>query len=530
MEKGSSSLEKNPELVIGLVGAVGTDLSLVVDVISEVLETVSYSYEEIRFSSLIRDIGRYSNLKEFFEETEDVRIDAHMEACDDLRRRCGRGDILALLATQKIRAIRSNISEASRPLERFAYILNSLKHPDEIKRLRDIYGSSFILVSVYSPKNLRLDVLAKKIAHKHFEGTDTAPYRSIAETLILKDAKSQVDEYGQNVNDAFPLADIFIRMESRSEIFNRLKRAFYLWFQHPFITPTIDEYGIFSARASSLRSSDLSRQVGAIITSKSGDILTSGFNEVPKPGGGVFVDDDGSDSNLDDREFRVGKDTTVSVKEELIGEIVKRLYENKWLSKKSKSISNLVEELLYGSSAEVLKGTRVSSIIEFGRIIHAEMAAITDAARRGVSIQGATLYCTTYPCHMCARHIIASGIDRVVFIEPYPKSMAKDLYQKSLIVDGDVNHINEASNAVRFESFVGVAPRRYMEFFSMPRRKNENGVAVTWNPRNSSPRIVQNFQAYTETEAGWGAWIDSSKELIGIECARKDVWRYKKGG
>lgn len=157
MEKGSSSLEKNPELVIGLVGAVGTDLSLVVDVISEVLETVSYSYEEIRFSSLIRDIARYSPLKEFCEETEDVRIDAHMEACDDLRRRCERGDVLALLATQKIRDIRfqrsgSKEKESPRPLERFVYMLNSLKHPDEIKSLRNIYGSSFLLISVYSPK------------------------------------------------------------------------------------------------------------------------------------------------------------------------------------------------------------------------------------------------------------------------------------------------------------------------------------------------------------------------------------------
>lgn len=61
--------------------------------------------------------------------------------------------------------------------------------------------------------------------------------------------------------------------------------------------------------------------------------------------------------------------------------------------------------------------------------MHAEMFAITDAARRGLSVRDATLYCTTFPCHMCARHIIASGIRKVVYIEPYPKSMAKGALQ-----------------------------------------------------------------------------------------------------
>ncbi|MEJ7655371.1 MAG: deaminase [Chloroflexia bacterium] len=46
--------------------------------------------------------------------------------------------------------------------------------------------------------------------------------------------------------------------------------------------------------------------------------------------------------------------------------------------------------------------------------MHAEMSALLDAGRRGVPVQGATLYTTTFPCHNCARHIVGAGIDRVV--------------------------------------------------------------------------------------------------------------------
>ena len=47
-------------------------------------------------------------------------------------------------------------------------------------------------------------------------------------------------------------------------------------------------------------------------------------------------------------------------------------------------------------------------LTEYGRAVHAEMDALLDAARRGVAVQGATLYVSTFPCHSCARHVIAA--------------------------------------------------------------------------------------------------------------------------
>jgi dCMP deaminase len=60
--------------------------------------------------------------------------------------------------------------------------------------------------------------------------------------------------------------------------------------------------------------------------------------------------------------------------------------------------------------------------------IHAEQNAIIQAAKLGVSIEGATLYCTHQPCSVCARMIINAGIKRVVYQEGYPDDFTLELF------------------------------------------------------------------------------------------------------
>lgn len=54
--------------------------------------------------------------------------------------------------------------------------------------------------------------------------------------------------------------------------------------------------------------------------------------------------------------------------------------------------------------------------------IHAELNAILFAARKGSSIEGATLYCTASPCPDCTKAISQSGIKKVVYAERYDRS------------------------------------------------------------------------------------------------------------
>jgi len=56
------------------------------------------------------------------------------------------------------------------------------------------------------------------------------------------------------------------------------------------------------------------------------------------------------------------------------------------------------------------------------RTVHAEQNAIVQAARFGISIEGATIYCTMTPCYTCAKMIINAGIKRVVCEKDYHAS------------------------------------------------------------------------------------------------------------
>ena len=63
--------------------------------------------------------------------------------------------------------------------------------------------------------------------------------------------------------------------------------------------------------------------------------------------------------------------------------------------------------------------------------IHAEQNAIIQAAKLGVSIEGATLYCTHQPCVICAKMIVNAGIARVVYGEGYPDQFALEIFQEA---------------------------------------------------------------------------------------------------
>ncbi len=63
--------------------------------------------------------------------------------------------------------------------------------------------------------------------------------------------------------------------------------------------------------------------------------------------------------------------------------------------------------------------------------VHAEQNAIIQAARTGISVDGATLYCTHQPCVICAKMIINSGIKKVIFDEGYPDGFSIQMFEEA---------------------------------------------------------------------------------------------------
>jgi len=66
---------------------------------------------------------------------------------------------------------------------------------------------------------------------------------------------------------------------------------------------------------------------------------------------------------------------------------------------------------------------------ELCRGIHAEQNAVVQAAVHGVSIDGATLYCTHQPCVVCTKILINAGVKRIVYANPYPDKLAEEMMQ-----------------------------------------------------------------------------------------------------
>lgn len=477
------------ELFFGLVGPTGTNLDSVCDELSNQLVAVGYNPEIISLSSLITDYSRLS----LPSDNAYKRIKSLMSGGTLLREKSKSGDFVAKLALAAIAAKRkSKTGQSYIPAEKTAYILRSFKRKEEVELFRTIYGKAFNLISIYSSLEDRLDSLSKDLARAAKRRPEAMQHQALE--LINIDANEEGKELGQSVRETFPLADYFVTLKDPSLLRDQLKRFVELVFENPYITPTKDEYAMFLAQAAALRSSDLARQVGAVIVTQEGEVLATGCNEVPKAGGGLYWAEDKAPR----RDMELGYDKNIKIKIELVEELLHKLREAKWLEK---GISTKSSHELYTLATKkyqgVLHDSQILDVIEFGRAVHAEMAAITDAAKRGVSAKGARLFCTTFPCHLCARHLVSSGLAEVIYIEPYPKSRTEELYPDSIAV----NPKHPIQGLVNFIPFVGVAPRRYFDFFQLFRkRKNNEGDIVNWRNEKKEPRVKRFVLSYIMLE------------------------------
>jgi cytidine deaminase len=405
-----------------------------------------------------------------------------MLAGDELRKNSEHNDGVASAILTSIREEREKPNKDDRPI---CFIIDSLKNPKEVAVLDQVYGRNYYTVAVYAPLSSRRENLANKIARSIHQAVEK-PHFDAADILISKDEKG-VGDHGQSVRETFPRADFFIdTADPETDVSQQIKRFIELVFGEPFTTPTIDEYMMFVAKATALRSCDLSRQVGAVLVDKNSAIISSGCNEVPVPGGGFFFE--GRKDTIEDNRDKVEQhDPNFNEIKRSISELLD-VMQQAGLVSKDQTAADLAEQLIHGEHKELTAEARIRNLIEFGRVVHAEMHALAQAAMVGRSVKDATLYCTTYPCHICARHIIAAGVREVVYIEPYPKSLTATLYHREIISERDGTVAESTSDKlVRFRPFMGISPSIYQRVFKHRRRKDSYGAVENWDPSQSSP-------------------------------------------
>lgn len=507
-----------PELVIGLVGPLKCGLERVEGVLDSQLREMGYRTRPIKVSELFKTIGgAFAALpsRESEELAADERYRYYMDAGDALRSILKRNDAALYPVFQRIADLRESLRPSSEAeadaglLTGYAWIINSLKTPEEVLLLRRVYGPRFICIAAHAPREMRLASLSETISESRHRSKIEGS-KALAEELIFRDERGvETNPYGQNVANAFPLADMLIDSTGTPLIQGSLERLLEIEFSHPYLTPTRDEYGMYMAWGASLRSASLGRQVGAAIARADGDIIALGTNEAPRAGGGQYWPGD----NPDGRDYQngTGVDTGSRLRRTLLGNTLEVLLGAGWTpptseraegrrqantadeDRRRQTASHELQRLLDTNADEEVRNLRrsllIQDLMEFFPEVHAEMAALADAARRGVAVGDSTMFCTTFPCHECARVIVAAGIGRVVFLEPYAKSLVQDLYRDAIVVDPG-RHTATHGEKVWFETFVGVAPRRFSDFFQASvARKDAQDRVINWSKADAQPRI-----------------------------------------
>jgi deoxycytidylate deaminase len=489
------------EIFLAVVGHVGSGTSAVADTLQGLLEAREYACEILKAREVIVAWAEAQGLQ-VPEGRKDLAKTARMQDLgDEMREKTEDHAAVARRLIEEIRRRRA----AQRGIEVLpgspvepdgaprAYVLDSLRHPAEVHLLRRVYGDAFALVGVVCDEKER----EKRLTEAFFEFRDRRRPETLREIreFMERDANDAVKPHGQHVRDAFHESDFFVdntppESDPAARTMNEdLGRLVDIISHARVVRPTIAETAMHHAYSAKLRSSCMSKQVGAALVDRSGNVVATGTNEVPKAGGGVYGEGFYSDPRSDSR--CVFRDTPFcsNTREQnfIIDELLQRF-------------PRLTDGRTREEVIRELRRTRIGGLIEFSRSVHAEMDALLSAARIGVSAAGCRLFVTTFPCHYCARHTVTAGVYEVQYIEPYPKSKALELHNDSITTDpsnwvppreADTFEMERQrrderedgpaarehpSGKVLFHPFVGVAPRLYERAFLKDRELKDGAT------------------------------------------------------
>lgn len=476
------------EFVIALVGFAGAGTSTAAKRIAALLGGEEYKVHRIKFSGLIAKLDgqEVQQVEEGVNEGQQsfTRAEQFQDRGDAVRGDYG-NSALASAAIAEIQRLREDANPGE---EKIAYILDSIKHPSEVELLREVYEHSFRLVAVHCSYEKRLARISGELG-------DTAKYAGVdigkVQSFMARDAKDRGNSSGQSVTDAFHQGDFFLDNNTEGPdgagMNLDIKRFLSLILGQGLTRPTASEKAIYVAHASALQSSCLSRQVGAALISDTGQIIGTGKNDPPTYGGGTYSEGSAPDHRCFKWEFDPNGISFVGChndrkKHELYAQI------SDWMgSELSQHLAGEVipENIILGGDTHdenrkrlreglqaafprmaerLAKMPGVRDAIEYSRAIHAEMATLLAAAREGISTRNAIMFVTVFPCHNCARHLVAAGVKAVEYIEPYDKSLAYELHSDAIAGDSPTAGSDDGKHMV-IRPFTGVGPRMYDDFF-----------------------------------------------------------------
>lgn len=289
------------------------------------------------------------------------------------------------------------------------FIIDAFRNPAEVEFFRRY--DQFFLISLFATEETRCSRMMRTIFESSLNAPEDFPnlFKRIDERDWGDDSNIR-ELYKQNVSRCYYMSDISINNDEDTpefniKLFKRFLRYFALIASPGCIQPTKEETFMNLAYSLSLRSSCISRKVGAVVTDKAGFVLGLGWNEVAQTQVGCGLKQ--KQDLINNTEFFsadifkeiITKDDLSQYSEHDAVCFKDVVSENKIKSKLKKS--SLTKE----EQAALLKIINVKRL-EFCRALHAEENAILQVATRGgMGVEGGVIYTTTFPCELCAKKI-----------------------------------------------------------------------------------------------------------------------------
>ncbi|HDV5711125.1 TPA: hypothetical protein RJD49_002849 [Legionella pneumophila] len=458
------------EVIIGIVSPLGTNRKKFLKDLENEFERRGYKVQKISLTT--------ETFKIDCDDSNSFKYFLKMQLCNNIRAKIING-FFAFLACLYISEYRNSLETN---YKKKVFIVDQIKNIFEYEILSHVYGLNFIQISLFSNEIERDRELKNKFSNDvhivndlpNIEIDPKKKYSDIFTNSLIKKIKSLANGIIEDYkNEVLPdvshnlmrkdFEDFDIQKESNkisgqqiAKLFHKSHYYFNLDLPKDKVKlemkkfvkqllgqydeyPSQDEFGMNLAHQVSVRSNfPGARHIGAAIISNQGEVLSVASIRAPSQSSNTYLSDqlkvsDGYEEYKTKIDYWSEQLKKVSIDE-------------------SKNIIKFIQDTL-----------------DFHPCTHAEIAAIIDAAKIGVSVRGATLYTTTFPCHLCAKEIINSGINRVVYLEAYPKSKNKELYPN--LVDFEPKN---KTDLIPFDFYYGIGPKRFIYAYSLKNKSNND--------------------------------------------------------
>jgi len=298
-----------------------------------------------------------------------------------------------------------NLEEKKRVL----IVIDAFRNPYEAIFFKDRYSAFYLFAVNATDDERKKRLIQKGFSFTNFVDLDKKEYPSLDNSIN--------DFYHINIEKTVEIADIHINnSDSKTRDFAAIKRQVIRYIGliiHPgLVPPTQIEYCMQTAYDSKLNSGCLSRQVGAVITDKDYNIISTGWNTTPSNQVPcslrsllALVRDD--------------KDDETGMSEyERTDERYREFLRNK--------ISEIDFSLLHGRNCsycfkDAYNAYKGQKNQVYTRSVHAEEMAFLQSSRIGTPpVKGGCLFTTASPCELCSKKAYHTGIKKIYYIDQYP--------------------------------------------------------------------------------------------------------------